>query len=240
MFCYQCQETAGGKACTVNGVCGKKGEVANLQDLLIYVLKGISHVNIKAKEAGVINNDVDRFITENLFSTITNANFDKNSFIERIKTCLSIRSETIGMLEMKGVKLEKLHESATWHSSSVEEFEKKALEVGVLSTENEDIRSLRQLITLGLKGIAAYMEHSENLGYDDENIHGFLQKALVATTDDSLSADDLVALVLECGEYGVDALALLDKANTETYGNPEITSVNIGVRNNPGILISGH
>ncbi len=149
MFCYQCQETAGGKGCTKNGVCGKKGDVANLQDLLIYVLKGISIVNSKAREAGISNIETDNFITENLFTTITNANFDKNSIVERIKVCLTIRSEIIGSLEMKGVELGKLHDSAVWHSSSVEEFEKKALEVGVLSTENEDVRSLRQLITYG-------------------------------------------------------------------------------------------
>lgn len=240
MFCYQCQETAKGEGCTVNGVCGKKGDVANLQDLLIYVLKGISVANIKLREAGVAIEKVDKFVMENLFSTITNVNFDRNDFIDRIKSGLALKKEINKSIGETGISLSELHDSVTWHSSSVDDFDKKAKEIGVKSTENEDARSLRELLTYGVKGIAAYLEHAENLGYSDDNIHGFMQKALAATTDDSLSADDLVALVLECGKFGVDVMALLDKANTETYGNPEITNVYIGVKSNPGILISGH
>jgi len=240
MFCYQCQETAKGVGCSVNGVCGKKGDVANLQDLLIYILKGISIANIKAKETGVSIDRVGKFVMENLFSTITNANFNRSDFIDRIKNALKLKKEITSTIEKKGISLSGLHDSVTWHSDSVDEFDEKAKGVGVTTTENEDVRSLRELIIYGSKGVSAYLEHAENLGYCDDNIHRFIQKALASTTDDTLSAEDLVALVLECGKIGVDVMALLDKANTETYGTPEITNVNIGVRNNPGILISGH
>ncbi|MFL0253175.1 hydroxylamine reductase [Clostridium neuense] len=261
MFCYQCQEAAGCKGCTVRGVCGKTEDLAKSQDLLIYILKGISIYSTKAREINIVNKDVDKFIMESLFSTITNANFDRNIFIDKIKTGLLLREEIKNqyvnaggklpqnstwvekMLSIVGLKKgeeAKLPDAAVWLANNVEEFDKKAETVGVLATENEDIRSLRELLTYGIKGMAAYMKHAINLNYNDENIHGFMQKALAATLDDTLGAEELVSLALECGKYGVDAMALLDKANTSTYGNPEITKVNIGTRNNPGILISGH
>ncbi|NMA82238.1 MAG: hydroxylamine reductase [Epulopiscium sp.] len=239
MFCYQCQEAAKGTGCTVRGVCGKTNDVANLQDLLIYILKGISIYNLKARDRGIADPKVDQFIMESLFATITNANFDKSAFILRIETGLALRKEIRESLENKGVTFDNLPDCATWEGS-VEEFENKAETVGVLSTENEDIRSLRELIIYGLKGMAAYAKHAHHLGYVQDEIFAFMEKALVATLDDNLSADELVALVLECGKFGVDVMALLDKANTTTYGNPEITKVNIGVGTRPGILISGH
>jgi hydroxylamine reductase len=241
MFCYQCQEASKGTGCTLRGVCGKRDDVAKLQDVLIYVLKGISIYTTKAREAGIVYEEADRFIMEGLFSTITNVNFDKNYFVEKIKQGLILRDQIKERLLKEGVEIgNNLHDSAVWTADSVDEFEKKAEKVGILATENEDIRSLRELLTYGVKGMAAYAEHAYVLGYKDENIFAFMQKALAATTDDNLTADDLVALVMECGKFGVDVMALLDKANTSTYGNPEITKVNIGVRNNPGILISGH
>ncbi|SHH39605.1 hydroxylamine reductase [Sporanaerobacter acetigenes] len=242
MFCYQCQETAKGKGCTMQGVCGKTSDVANLQDLLIYTLKGISILGLKADEIGMNIPEVNKMLVDGLFMTITNANFDKDRFVKKIREALELREELKAQLKEKGVELENLHDSATWYGETVEAFEAKAdsVQVGVLATENEDIRSLRELITYGVKGMAAYVEHAVNLGFEDENIYKFMRKALVATLDDSLTVDELVALTLETGKYGVDTMALLDKANTETYGNPEITEVNIGVRNNPAILISGH
>ncbi|WP_132995261.1 hydroxylamine reductase [Sporanaerobacter acetigenes] len=242
MFCYQCQETAKGKGCTMQGVCGKTSDVANLQDLLIYTLKGISILGLKADEIGMNIPEVNKMLVDGLFMTITNANFDKDRFVKKIVEALELREELKAQLKEKGVELENLHDSATWYGETVEAFEAKAdsVQVGVLATENEDIRSLRELITYGVKGMAAYVEHAVNLGFEDENIYKFMRKALVATLDDSLTVDELVALTLETGKYGVDTMALLDKANTETYGNPEITEVNIGVRNNPAILISGH
>lgn len=242
MFCYQCQETAKGKGCTMQGVCGKTSDVANLQDLLIYALKGISILGLKADEIGLNMPEVDKLLLDGLFMTITNANFDKNRFVEKIKDALEIREELKAQLKAKGVNLENLPDAATWYGESLEAFEAKAdsVQVGVLATEDEDIRSLRELITYGVKGMAAYAEHAMNLGYEDEEIYKFMRKALVATLDDTLTVDDLIGLTLETGKYGVDTMALLDKANTETYGNPEITEVDIGVRNNPAILISGH
>ncbi len=242
MFCYQCQETAKGKGCTMQGVCGKTSDVANLQDLLIYTLKGISILGLKADEIGMNIPEVNKILVDGLFMTITNANFDKDRFVKKIGEALELREELKAQLKEKGVELENLHDSATWYGETVEAFEAKAdsVQVGVLATENEDIRSLRELITYGVKGMAAYLEHAANLGFEDENIYKFMRKALVATLDDSLTVDELVALTLETGKYGVDTMALLDKANTETYGNPEITEVNIGVRKNPAILISGH
>lgn len=240
MFCYQCQEAAKGTGCTVRGVCGKTSDVANLQDLLIFVLKGISIYSLEGKKVGIHNEKVDKFVMESLFATITNANFDKEVFIERIKEGLKLREEIKEEVIKAGGNIEeKIHESAVWFADSVEEFENKAKTVGVLDTENEDIRSLRELVIYGVKGIAAYAEHAHNLGHDSEEIYSFMQEALAKTTKE-LTADELVALVLETGKYGVDVMALLDKANTSTYGNPEITKVNIGVRNNPAILISGH
>lgn len=241
MFCYQCQETAKGKGCTIAGVCGKSEEVANMQDLLIYVLKGISTYSMLLRDRGVEENETGRFINESLFMTITNANYDNDRIIQRIKKGLEHRDELRRRCVEKGCDFPvALHDSATWTGSSKEEFEAKNVLVGVLSTNNEDIRSLRELIIYGLKGMAAYADHAKNLGYEDKSIYSFIQNALVATTNDNLSADQLVSLVLETGRYGVDVMALLDQANTTRYGNPEITKVNIGVRNNPGILISGH
>ncbi|MDY6801494.1 MAG: hydroxylamine reductase [Bacteroidota bacterium] len=243
MFCFQCQETAKGTGCTVKGVCGKTDDVANMQDLLIFVLKGISIYTKAARENKVeYDKKINKFIFDGLFATITNANFDKKVFIERVREGLEIRNSVRLALKEAGIELDesKLHESATWQAFTPDEYERKATDVGVLKTENEDVRSLRELITYGVKGLAAYTEHAYNLEQENEELYKFMQDALVATTDDSLTADDLVALTLETGKYGVDAMALLDKANTTAYGNPEITKVNIGVRNNPGILISGH
>ena len=242
MFCYQCQEAAGGKGCTKVGVCGKTADVANLQDLMIYALKGISVLGLKADEIELETEGMDRFIIEGLFMTITNANFDKERFFEKIKDALKLRDELKASLIAKGVELGELKDPATFTINSNDEivFKANSSEVGVLATENEDVRSLRELITYGLKGMAAYAEHADNLGFEDKEIGQFIRKALAATLDDSLTADELVALTLETGEYGVKTMALLDKANTSSYGNPEITEVNIGVRNNPAILVSGH
>lgn len=240
MFCYQCQETAKGTGCALRGVCGKTADVSNLQDLLIYTLKGISAYALKARQAGVATPVEDKFIMEGLFATITNANFDKAYFVELIHKALAIREATKDLLKEAGVAFTIQHDSALWHAEELSEIEAKAATVGILATENEDVRSLRELLTYGVKGMAAYAEHAYTLGYKEDGLFLFMQKALVATTNDSLSADELVGLIMECGKYGVDVMALLDKANTTTYGNPEITKVNIGVRKNPAILISGH
>ncbi len=242
MFCYQCQEAAGGKGCTKVGVCGKTADVANLQDLMIYALKGISELGVKADEIGYDMDGLDRFIIESLFMTITNANFDKERFFAKIKEALKLREELKSELVAKDVELKDLKDPVTFTVDSNDDivFKSTSSEVGILATENEDVRSLRELIIYGLKGMAAYAEHADNLGHQDKEIGKFIRKALAATLDDTLSADDLVALTLETGEYGVKTMALLDKANTSTYGNPEITEVNIGVRNNPAILVSGH
>ena len=243
MFCYQCQETAKGSGCINRGACGKHADVANLQDLLIYLSKGISVYSTEARKLGIENQKVNQFIINALFMTITNANFDQVVFVEKIKEGLNLREEIKKQfLDAGGVIPEILPDCAIWEAETEEYFEKKANspEVGVLTTKNEDLRSLRELLTYGIKGVAAYTEHSFNLGYKNQDLNSFMQKGLAATTDDTLAVDDLVALVLECGKYGVEAMALLDKANTETYGHPEITEVNIGTRNNPGILISGH
>ena len=236
MFCYQCQETAGCSGCTRVGVCGKQPDVAVMQDLLVYVTKGISAVTTTLRQEGVeIQPAVNHMITLNLFTTITNANFSKEAIIARIQETLSEKD----LLLSKLTNIDALPEAALWNGS-VEEFDTKAAAVGVLSTENEDIRSLRELITYGLKGLSAYSKHANVLLQDNEEIDAFMQRALAATLDDSLSADDLIALTLETGKYGVDGMALLDNANTSTYGNPEITKVNIGVGTRPGILVSGH
>ena len=240
MFCYQCQETAKGTGCTIKGVCGKTDHVAKLQDLLIYTLKGIAVFAVQARELKLVRPEVDKFIMESLFSTITNANFDSRRFIERIQEGLTLRDELKqAIIKAGGTIPATLNDAATW-TASAEEFEAKAALVGVLATENEDVRSLRELLTYGLKGIAAYAEHAYTLEYKEEGIFAFIEKALAATLDDTLAAGDLVALVLEAGKFGVDVMALLDKANTTSYGNPELTKVNLGVRNNPAILISGH
>ncbi|MDR5659578.1 hydroxylamine reductase [Serpentinicella sp. ANB-PHB4] len=241
MFCYQCQEAAKGTGCTVRGVCGKTSDVANLQDLLIYTLKGISIYNLEAKKAGVNNERADKFVMESLFATITNANFSNQDFTNRVKEALEIREEIKTQLKNENVNLEAdLHDSALWYDDTREGFEAKAREIGILSTENEDVRSLRELMIYGVKGMAAYAEHAFVLSHKKQEIFDFMQKALVATTKDDLSVDELVALTMETGKYGVEVMAMLDEANTSTYGNPEITKVNIGVRNNPAILVSGH
>ena len=241
MFCYQCQETAKGTGCTISGVCGKSEEVARMQDLLMFVVRGISFFSTRARELGIENDRVNKFVFDGIFMTITNANFDNDRFIEKIREGLSVREEIKKQFLSAGGSLpENIDESATWTGSSVEEFVIKNASIGVLRTQNEDTRSLRELITCGVKGMAAYTEHAFNLGFEDKALYKFMQETLVATTDDALSADQLVNLVLETGRHGVIAMALLDKANTTRYGNPEITKVNIGVRNNPGILISGH
>ena len=235
MFCYQCQETAGCKGCTLVGVCGKTPDVAAMQDLLVYVTKGLSAVTTALRKEGKpVSAQVNHLITLNLFTTITNANFDKEAIEARVRATLDARKELLGRLDAA----DGLPEAALWDGSG--DWEAKARTVGVLSTENEDIRSLRELITYGLKGLSAYSKHANALLQDDGEVDAFLQRALAATLDDSLSADDLVALTLETGKYGVSGMALLDKANTTAYGNPEITKVNIGVGKNPGILVSGH
>ena len=239
MFCYQCQETAGCKGCTVKGVCGKTEDLAKLQDLLVYIVRGISAVSTKAREVGVIDKNVDNFVVESLFATITNANFDKNVFVSRAKEGLALREALKVKAKNAGADLANLPEAAMWTGETEEALNAKAGTVGVLATENDDVRSLRELITYGAKGLCAYLKHAKALNYDDDEIHGFMHKALAKTLED-LSVDELVALTLSMGEYGVKGMALLDKANTESYGNPEITKVNIGVRNNPAILISGH
>ena len=239
MFCYQCQETDGCSGCTRVGVCGKQPDVAAMQDLLVYVTKGISAVTTTLRQEGVeIQPAVNHMITLNLFTTITNANFSKEAIIARIQDTLSEKDLLLSKLNTL-TSTDTLPEAALWNGSE-NEFAAKAATVGILSTENEDIRSLRELITYGLKGLSAYSKHANVLLQDNEEIDAFMQRALAATLDDSLSADDLIALTLETGKYGVDGMALLDNANTSTYGNPEITKVNIGVGTRPGILVSGH
>ena len=242
MFCYQCQETAKGTGCTIKGVCGKTDTVSNLQDLLVYTVKGIAIFQQKGLEVGITSEKANHFIIEGLFVTITNANFDDAKIIDYIKEGLKVREELKKALQDKGVDLGELHDAATFTVATDAEILAKSVEaeVGILATENEDVRSLRELIMYGLKGMAAYADHALNLNQENEEIYNFIVKALVATLDNTLSADELVALTLETGKYGVDVMALLDGANTSTYGNPEITEVNIGVKNNPAILISGH
>lgn len=235
MFCYQCQETAKGTGCEIRGVCGKTEEVAKLQDLLIYTLKGISEIvvkgNFSARELGHINHAV----LTSLFMTITNANFDDTMFEKQIKKMLALRNE----LKEKAA-VHDLHDAATFEVMSKKSMLEKASSVGVLATPNEDVRSLRELITYGIKGLAAYIHHALNIGKEQDDLYAFVYEALASTLNDRLSADDLVALTLKTGQFGVTAMALLDEANTSKYGNPQITEVNIGVRNNPAILISGH
>ena len=235
MFCYQCQETAGCKGCTMSGVCGKKPDVAAMQDLLVYVTKGISAVTTALRQEGKqVSAEINHLITLNLFTTITNANFDKESIEARIRATLTEKDVLLAQIaDPFG-----LPEAAKWNGSG--NWEEKAATVGVLSTENEDIRSLRELITYGLKGLSAYSKHANVLLKDDEEVDAFIQRALAATLDDNLSLEELITLTMETGKHGVSGMALLDKANTEAYGNPEITRVNIGVGTNPGILVSGH
>ncbi|OUN16750.1 hydroxylamine reductase [Gemmiger sp. An87] len=235
MFCYQCQETAGCKGCTLSGVCGKTPDVAAMQDLLVYASKGICAVTTALRSEGKeIPSGINHLITLNLFVTITNANFDKEAIVARIQATLDAKQTLLGQLSNP----EALPEAALWDGSG--DWEQKARTVGVLATENEDIRSLRELITYGLKGLSAYSKHANALLEEDPELDAFLQRALAATLDDSLTAEELTALVLETGKHGVTGMALLDKANTTAYGNPQITRVNIGVGKNPGILVSGH
>lgn len=235
MFCYQCQETAGCKGCTMSGVCGKKPDVAAMQDLLVYVTKGISAVTTALRQEGKqVSAEINHLITLNLFTTITNANFDKESIEARIRATLTEKEVLLAQITDPSV----LPEAAKWNGSG--NWEEKAQTVGVLSTKNEDVRSLRELITYGLKGLSAYSKHANVLLKDDSEVDTFLQQALAATLDDNLNMEDLIALTMETGKHGVSGMALLDKANTEAYGNPEITKVNIGVGKNPGILVSGH
>ena len=236
MFCYQCQETAGCKGCTVVGVCGKQPDVAAMQDLLVWVTKGISAVTTRLREEGrAVADEVNHLVTENLFTTITNANFDKAAIEKRIEKTLEMKTALWEQLE----RWDNLPEAAGW-TGEPSEFIKKASEAGVLIGQNEDIISLRSLITYGLKGLSAYTRHANVLLQEDREADAFLQRALAAMLDDGLNVDDLIHLTLETGEYGVRGMALLDRANTETYGNPEITTVDIGVGSNPGILVSGH
>lgn len=237
MFCYQCQETAGCSGCTKVGVCGKKPDVAAMQDLLVYVTKGLSAVTTQLRAEGKsVLPQVNHMVTLNLFITITNANFDKEPIVVAIKETMQQTQTLLRQVEHVGA----LPAAAHWYAQDEASFEAKAAEVGVLSTEDEDVRSLRQLITYGLKGLSAYSKHANALLQDNVEVDAFLQRALAATLNDSLTVNDLIALTLETGKYGVDGMALLDKANTTTYGNPEITKVNLGVGTRPGILISGH
>ena len=242
MFCYQCQEAAGNEGCTVKGVCGKEPETANLQDLLIWVSKGISYFNVRAKEAGIQDEATGLFVIENLFSTITNANFDDEWFEDRIRESFEVRQDIREKYEAETGSLseKELPAAATWRSHRVDDLYEKSREVGVLTTENEDIRSLRELLTYGIKGIAAYADHAYVLDEKEEEIFDFVQKGLAATLDDGLGVDELLNMVVEAGNIAVETMETLDRANTGAYGDPEPTEVNIGARDNPGILISGH
>jgi hydroxylamine reductase len=243
MFCFQCQETAKGIGCTIKGVCGKTPEVAGIQDVMMYFLRGLSVYAEMGREKGIENDKVNQFVFEGLFMTITNANFDHQRFIDKLREGFDLRKKFILELEAAGIEInyDSLPEAAKWVAYTPSEYERKAQQVGVLQmSENEDVRSLRELMIYGIKGMAAYAEHAFNLGFAEKAIFQFMQRGLAATLNDNLSAEELTGLVLETGKYGVQVMALLDKANTSKYGNPEITKVNIGVRNNPGILISGH
>lgn len=243
MFCHQCQEALKGIGCNVMaGVCGKTSEVANLQDLLIYTLKGVAELNQQARQADLNIAKTDRLIMDGLFSTITNANFDVDSISKRIENALNERETIKAMLIENGTYQELPYpDYVTWTGERASyKAKSEETQVGILGTENEDVRSLRSLVLFGLKGMAAYAEHALNLGYKKDEISDFIEKALIATEDDSLTADDLVNLTMETGKFGVDVMALLDQANTTSYGHPEMTEVNIGVRNNPAILVSGH
>jgi hydroxylamine reductase len=237
MFCYQCQEAAKGTGCEIKGVCGKTSDVANLQDLLLFVTKGVAWWSQKADEAGIKNPVAEKYIIDSMFISITNANFDRNKIIAQIKKGFEVQD---ALAEKLGKTPENTPECAIWRTDSEEEMEEKSTSVGVLRHKNEDVRSLKELLTYGMKGMAAYAEHAHNLGYHNAEVNAFMKKGLVATVDETLGVDELLPMVLECGKYGVEVMSLLDKANTESYGHPEITSVNLGVGKNPGILVSGH
>ncbi len=240
MFCYQCQEAAKGTGCTIKGVCGKTDEVAALQDVLLFVTKGLAIVHHEAILNKMANKKAYKFMVDALFTTITNANFDGGKIEARINEGIQLRDMIRKDLSAAGIEIKSDEASVRYAGTTKEDFLKVAPGIGVLAIENEDIRSLKELLIYGVKGMAAYAEHAFNLGYENSEVNEFIQKALVASTNSKLGVDELVGLVLECGKFGVDVMALLDKANTESYGNPEITSVNLGVRNNPAILISGH
>lgn len=239
MFCFQCQEAAKGTGCTIKGVCGKSDDLANMMDLLLFVTKGICVYSSALREQkGYENPTVNKFVFDSLFATITNANFDKAAITRRVAKAIEVRNMLRDEAAKQGVNVDTSFEGCTWEGKP-EVYEAKSATVGVLKESNEDIRSLKELITYGVKGMAAYAEHAYNLGFEDTEVYAFMQKTMADITRD-LSVDELVALTLETGKYGVQTMALLDKANTSNYGNPEITKVNLGVRNNPGILISGH
>ncbi len=239
MFCHQCQEAAKGVGCTIKGVCGKDATTSNLQDLLLFVTKGVSILNSELRAAGARNATADKFVIDSLFCTITNANFDDNAITDRILFGLELKNTLIADCAKQNITVPQTIE-VTWNGNR-EEFAVESTKVGIMSlSDNEDLRSLKSLIIFGLKGMAAYAEHAINLGFEDDTINEFIQTALAKTTRTDIGADELVALTLETGKYGVSTMALLDKANTTRYGNPEITKVNIGTRNNPAILISGH
>ena len=234
MFCFQCQETAKGTGCILSGVCGKTPEVANMQDLLLFVVRGIAVYNQALRKDGRSSARADKFIFDALFTTITNANFDKHAIIKKIKKGLELKKDLSNQ-----VTIEHAPDECTWYGDETE-FEEKAQTVGVLRTSDEDIRSLKELVHYGIKGMAAYVEHAYNLGYENPEIFAFMQYALAELTREDITVDELITLTLATGNHGVQAMAQLDTANTSHYGNPEISEVNIGVRNNPGILVSGH
>lgn len=236
MFCYQCQEASKGTGCDIKGVCGKTPDVANLQDLLLYTAKGVAIYNELAAAKGLDTGKADKYLLDALFITITNANFDEAKIVAKINDGYALQDEQKAQVGESGP----LHDSTVYRGKDVNDMIGKSILIGILSIENEDIRSLKELLTYGVKGMAAYGEHAWNLGYFSKDIYAFVTKAMVATTKTDISADDLVGLVLECGKFGVDVMALLDKANTESFGNPEVSKVNLGVKNNPAILVSGH
>ena len=241
MFCFQCQEAAKGEGCTIKGVCGKTDEVSNFQDLLVYIAKGVAILNSIANEADVEIDEADKFIYEALFMTITNANFDDKKIVDKVYAGIGLRKAIKVQLEEAKVMLPAdLHSSTSWEPTTAEELERKSKLVGVKVEADENIRSLKELVLYGLKGMAAYAEHAANLNYSNTEVLKFLSKALAEITRPDIEMGELVSLTMETGKYGVDVMALLDQANTESYGNPEITEVNIGTRNNPAILISGH
>ncbi|HOL29162.1 MAG TPA: hydroxylamine reductase, partial [Paludibacteraceae bacterium] len=239
MFCYQCQETSKGTGCELKGVCGKTSDVAALQDLLIYQLKGLSNYTTALRKVGVESPLVSRFIIDGLFMTVTNVNFDKQRFVEQIREGFGLRSQLKQDLSTHGITLS-ASELTEWFADTEADMENMASKVGVLSTENEDVRSLRELIIYGLKGMAAYAKHAMNLRFTDGEINAFVEETLVKTTDDTLSMEELINLVLETGRFGVKVMELLDKANTTAYGHPQVTKVSLQTREKPGILISGH
>lgn len=240
MFCFQCQETAKGIGCTIKGVCGKNSSTSAAMDLLLFVIRGVCSLADILRENGIkTDSEVNNFVTDALFSTITNANFDDESILKRVDCGLKLKTELKNIAEKKNIKLPIIDE-IIWNTENRRFYDEKSRVVGILREKNEDIRSLKELIIYGLKGMAAYHEHAMRLGFKDESIHEFMVSTIRKITVNNLSADELIALTLAVGETGVKVMALLDKANTETYGNPEITKVNIGVGTNPGILISGH